>query len=256
MFILLSHNTPDTLFQFFHPLCTRWVTSASSSPSSANVDPRYVDVFTLFNGSPCNWISASWCSLHPKYSVFLLLIFNPRSSIAVLHSSSFLSTWSLLVLHSRISSANSIHQGGCSLMPRPITSRIMSNSLHSTCRKRLPVYNICHWWCVWSPVVLVDPPRAITEWGAYRHTLLHGDSVAACQFSAGTKNNHEYARRLFIKSLGQFWFVNTKCDSPAPNRQECHATMGHMLGPYTPPRLLAYYRANSTITVCKVHKFS
>ena len=24
MFILLSHNTPDTLFQFFHPLCTRW----------------------------------------------------------------------------------------------------------------------------------------------------------------------------------------------------------------------------------------
>ena len=59
MFILLSHNTPDTLFQFFHPLCTRWVTSASSSPSSDNVDPRYVNVFTLFNGSPCNWISAS-----------------------------------------------------------------------------------------------------------------------------------------------------------------------------------------------------
>ena len=59
VFIILSHNTLDTLFQFFHPLCTRRVTSASSSPSSANVDPRYVNVFTLFNGSPCNWISAS-----------------------------------------------------------------------------------------------------------------------------------------------------------------------------------------------------
>ena len=45
-FILL-HNTPYTLFLFFHPLCTRRVTSASSSPSSANVDPRYVNVFTL-----------------------------------------------------------------------------------------------------------------------------------------------------------------------------------------------------------------
>ena len=58
-FILLSHNTPDTLFQFFHPLWTRWVTSASSSPSTANVDPWYVNVFTLFNVSPCDWISAS-----------------------------------------------------------------------------------------------------------------------------------------------------------------------------------------------------
>ena len=36
-FIFLSHNTPDTLFQFFHPICPMWVTSASSSPSSANV---------------------------------------------------------------------------------------------------------------------------------------------------------------------------------------------------------------------------
>ena len=126
-FILLSHNTLDTLFQFFHPLCTRWVTSASSYPSSTNVDPRYVNVFTLFTVCHWKWISASWCSSHPKYSVFLLLIFNPRSSIALLHSSSFLSTWSFLVLHNMVSSANSIHQGCCSVMPRPITSRIISN---------------------------------------------------------------------------------------------------------------------------------
>ena len=39
-FIFLSHNTPDTLFQFFHPLCTLWLTSASSSPSSTNDCPR------------------------------------------------------------------------------------------------------------------------------------------------------------------------------------------------------------------------
>ena len=111
LFIFLSHITPDTLSQLFHSLCTMWVTSASSSPSSANVDPRYVNAFTLFTVSPCKWISASWC----------------RSSIALLHSSSFLSTCSLLVLHSTMSSANSIHHGGCSLMPRPITSSIMSN---------------------------------------------------------------------------------------------------------------------------------
>ena len=41
-FIFLSHNTTDTFFPFFHPLCTLWVTSACSSPSSANVDPIYV----------------------------------------------------------------------------------------------------------------------------------------------------------------------------------------------------------------------
>ena len=63
----------------------------------------------------------------PTYSVFFLLIFNPRSSIALFHSSSFLPTCSLLALHNTISSANSTHKGGCSLMPRPITSSIMSN---------------------------------------------------------------------------------------------------------------------------------
>ena len=43
-------------------------------------------------------------------------IFNPRSSIDLLHSSSFLSACSLVVLHCTISSANNIHQGGCSLL--------------------------------------------------------------------------------------------------------------------------------------------
>ena len=57
-FILLSHNTPCTLFQLFLLLCTMWVTSASRTPSSANVDSRYVNVFTLFNVSPCKWSSA------------------------------------------------------------------------------------------------------------------------------------------------------------------------------------------------------
>ena len=58
-FILLSDNTPYTLFQFFILLCTLlWVTSASSYPSSVNVDSRYVNVITLFTVSSCNWIYA------------------------------------------------------------------------------------------------------------------------------------------------------------------------------------------------------
>ena len=100
-FIFMSHNTPDTLVQFFHPLCTQWATSASSFPSSENVDPMYV-VFTRFTVSPSKWISSSCCSLHPMYSVFVLLIFNPRSSVALLHLSCFLSACSMLVLHSTI----------------------------------------------------------------------------------------------------------------------------------------------------------
>ena len=128
-FIFLSHNTPDTLFQFFHPLCTMWVTSASSSPSSGNVDPTYANAFNLFTlsfrFSKC--ISAFWCSAHPGYSVFFLLIFNHRSPIALLNFASVLSTCTLLVPRNTVSSANSVYQGGCSLMPHPLTSNITSN---------------------------------------------------------------------------------------------------------------------------------
>ena len=67
-------------------------------------------------GLSIKWIFTSRCSLHCKYSVIFLLIFNPRSSIDLLHSSSFLSACSLVVLHCTISSANNIHQGGCSLL--------------------------------------------------------------------------------------------------------------------------------------------
>ena len=85
-----------------------------------NVDPTHVKIFTIFTVSPCRWISASWCSRYPKYSVvFHQLIFNPRSSTALLHSSSLLSTCSLLVLQTTMSSANSVHQMGCCLMPSP-----------------------------------------------------------------------------------------------------------------------------------------
>ena len=47
-FILMSHNTPDTLFQLFHPLCTLWVTSASSSPFSAKVDTNYEMLMLMY----------------------------------------------------------------------------------------------------------------------------------------------------------------------------------------------------------------
>ena len=81
-----------------------------------------LNVFTLFTSSPSSRITRSCCSLLLQYSVFFLVIFSPRSSIAFLHPSSFLSTSYLLVLHSTMSSANSMHQDGCSLMPRPSTS--------------------------------------------------------------------------------------------------------------------------------------
>ena len=40
------------------PPAFHYVGAASSSPSFANVDPRYVNVFTLFTVSVCKWISA------------------------------------------------------------------------------------------------------------------------------------------------------------------------------------------------------
>ena len=51
--ILRSHRIPDILFQFFHPDCILCVISASKSPFSANVAPRYLNVFTRSKFSPC-----------------------------------------------------------------------------------------------------------------------------------------------------------------------------------------------------------
>ena len=62
-----------------HPLWTLWLTSASSYLSSASVDPRYLNVFTLFTSSSSSRITRSCCSLLLQYSVFL--IFSPCSSI-------------------------------------------------------------------------------------------------------------------------------------------------------------------------------
>ena len=55
--ILRSHRIPDTLFQLFHPDCILCVISASKSPFSSNVAPRYLNVFTLSKFSPCRLIS-------------------------------------------------------------------------------------------------------------------------------------------------------------------------------------------------------
>ena len=51
--ILRSHRIPDTLFQFFQPDCILCVISASKSPFSANVAPRYLNVFTRSKFSSC-----------------------------------------------------------------------------------------------------------------------------------------------------------------------------------------------------------
>ena len=59
---------------------------------------------------PCKWMSArSWRSLHPKYSVFFLLIFNHRSSICCSFPFLNLPFYLIsLVLHSTVSSADNI----------------------------------------------------------------------------------------------------------------------------------------------------
>ena len=54
--ILRSHRIPVILFQFFHPDCILCVISASKSPFSANVVPRYLNVFTRSKLCPCRLI--------------------------------------------------------------------------------------------------------------------------------------------------------------------------------------------------------
>ena len=55
--ILRSHRIPYTLFQFSHPDYILCVISASKSPFSANVAPRYLNVFTRSKLCPCRLIS-------------------------------------------------------------------------------------------------------------------------------------------------------------------------------------------------------
>ena len=52
-----SHSISDTLFQFFHPDFILCVIFASKSPFSANVAPRYLNVYTRSKCSPCILIS-------------------------------------------------------------------------------------------------------------------------------------------------------------------------------------------------------
>ena len=46
---LLLHRTPDNFLQFFQLAWILRSTSASSSPSSASIDPKYLNFFTQFN---------------------------------------------------------------------------------------------------------------------------------------------------------------------------------------------------------------
>ena len=77
-YILRSHRTPDSLFQFcfIHPGCILCVIFASKSPFSANVDPRYLNAITLSKLSPCRLISEFpskfRCTLNLLYTVIFL----------------------------------------------------------------------------------------------------------------------------------------------------------------------------------------
>ena len=83
----------------------------SGGGNITGTDPHQPLTFATF-GNPLE-TNSGYATAAPQvypYSVFLP-IFNPRSSMAPLCSSSFLYTCSLLLLHSTMSSANSMHQG-------------------------------------------------------------------------------------------------------------------------------------------------
>ena len=82
MYFFLSHNTPYILFQFFQTLCTRRRTSSSHYHApSLNA---YIGMSSLFLLSLL--VNTSTRAFHPNYPVFLLLIFNLRSSLSLLNS--------------------------------------------------------------------------------------------------------------------------------------------------------------------------
>ena len=78
-----------------------------------------------------NWVNNLYTTLcaviRHCVDVFFLFIFSPLLPITLLHSSSFCSTFSLLVLLNTMSSANSMHHGGhllCFGPSRPLSARI------------------------------------------------------------------------------------------------------------------------------------
>ena len=110
---LLSQITPDTFLHPFHPACTLPFTSLSQLPLSCNVDPKYLNSFTLGTFvSSIFTVSSSFPPFMQRYSVFDLLTFIPLFSNAYLQHSSLCSTSSLVSSQITISSANSIVHGG------------------------------------------------------------------------------------------------------------------------------------------------
>ncbi len=89
-FLQHQHNIPDmhplsVLPPTMHSLCETSAYYVHHHPPTSIPD---LNVFTLFTVSHSKWISTYWCSLSPKYDVFFLLIFIPRSSVILLDSSS------------------------------------------------------------------------------------------------------------------------------------------------------------------------
>ena len=106
---LLSHVSPDTSFQFIHPILILLLTSASEPPSLVNTDPRYLKDVTvgssasaIFTVVPVSFVELGKCSL------FVLLIFSSRLSNTNLHV--FRSS-SRVITHSTRYSANIIESG-------------------------------------------------------------------------------------------------------------------------------------------------
>ena len=96
---LLSQITPDTLLHPFHPACTLFFTSLSQPPLSYNVDPKYLNSFTLGTFvSSIFTVSSSFPPFMQRYLVFDLRSssFIPLLSNAHFQNSNLCSTSSLV----------------------------------------------------------------------------------------------------------------------------------------------------------------
>ena len=163
--------TPVTSLHLFHASRTRFLQSVVVPPSAPNIDPRYLNVVTVFISSPPS-LTLSWQEDGGRYSVLLLLTRSPLFSIAFLHNSSCSSASSRVSSHNTRSSENNIAWDGPLPNSFDITSiTVMNNNGHSAepwCRptftSKLSV----------DPISVLIPPShrrrgATTGFGQNRH---------------------------------------------------------------------------------------
>ena len=129
---LLLHSTPVSCFHFIQASLTGVLMSLSAPPFESNIDPKYLNVVTVFRLSSPSCISSKFpellsLSLHGVYAALSgwLSIHVIRICFAI---SSSLSTASWEVSHRTRSSANNMAQGGSLSISKASTSMMMMKS--------------------------------------------------------------------------------------------------------------------------------